>query len=61
MLVALATVKLKSLISEDAVQLGGKRAGAGEMRSVSSGERGAWPGSCDPARETEDRTGREWS
>ena len=36
MFVALATVKLKSLISEDAVQLCGKRVGAREMRSVSS-------------------------
>lgn len=35
---ALATVKLKSLISEDAVQLGSKRVSAREMRSVSSGE-----------------------
>lgn len=30
LLVALATVKLKALISEDAVQLGGKRVGARE-------------------------------
>lgn len=36
--VALATVKLKSLISEDAVQLCGKRIGARETRSVSSEE-----------------------
>lgn len=36
--VALATVKLKSLISKNAVQLGGKRVGARETRSVSSGD-----------------------
>lgn len=34
--VALATVKLKSLISEDAVQLCGKRISARKTRSVSS-------------------------
>lgn len=36
--VALATVKLKSLICEDAVQLGGKWVSAGGTRGVASGE-----------------------
>ena len=39
---ALATVKLKGLISEDAVQLCGKRVGARETRSVSSGNSKDW-------------------
>lgn len=38
MFVALATVKLKSLISEDAVQLCGKRVRARKTRSISSGD-----------------------
>lgn len=48
--VALATVKLKSLISEDAVQLGGKRVGATGMRSVSSGDSEDPTGYCDSTR-----------
>lgn len=46
--VALATVKLKSLISEDAVQLCSKRVGARETRSVSSGDREDPPGYLRP-------------
>ena len=58
MFVALATVKLKRLISEDAVQLCGKRVSARETEASVQERMGTRVVICDSARGAEgDRTG----